>query len=110
MSEQKRTEEEEKLLADVKNYNDILMSDDDTDEKLWGIIQRGKSMLNDIAGKELDYNLEEAPRGLLFDYVRYARSGVVELFKKNFQSELVQLEIESEVEDYAKSIEAGSEI
>ena len=79
------------LLEDVKNYLDITYEDPDGDMKLCGIIQRGEAYLDKVAGKTQDYEKEGLPRALLLNYCRYARNNVIELFKENFQSELVTL-------------------
>ena len=90
------------LLEDVKNYLDITYEDPDGDMKLCGIIQRGEANLNKVAGKEQDYEKEGLPRALLFDYCRYARNNVLELFKENFQSELVVLRVGAQTDEFAE--------
>lgn len=96
------TEEERELLEDVRNYNDITYADSEADRKLWGIICRGRKRLDDIAGSAQDYKEDGLPRSLLFDYVRYFRNGAGEYFEKNFISELLSLELDGEVSDYAE--------
>ena len=88
------------LLDEVKNYLDITWADTQTDLKLQGIIERGKSYLNRAAGKELDFNTEDKPKELLFDYCRYVRSNALEMFQQNYLHELLSLQIESEVDAY----------
>ena len=82
------------LLADVKNYLDITWDDADTDKKLAGIIARGMSYLSRAAGAALDYTEEDAPRALLMDYCRYARSGALDEFQANYLAELLALQIQ----------------
>lgn len=89
------------LLPDIRNYLDITYEDPETDKKLLGIIGRGITHLQDIAGGTLDFEVEEQPRALLFDYCRYARCNALEVFDANFKSELVALCIASEVKQYA---------
>ena len=69
-----------KLLKAVRNYLDITWDDPALDEKLNGIIQRGKTYLNRIAGEALDY--VEGTKGLelLLEYVRYARANALQDF------------------------------
>lgn len=90
------------LIDDVKNYLDITWGDEDTDKKLNGIIERGKSYLKEISGSSsaLDFDSEGLSRSLLFDYCRYARSNALEVFEKNFISDLLKLRINQEVADY----------
>ena len=40
----------EGLLNDVKNYLDISWEDENTDNKITGIIERGMKYLNKVAG------------------------------------------------------------
>lgn len=90
----------EKLLSDVRNYLDITWEDVATDQKLTGIIQRGISYLQDVAGAVLDFEEESTPRSLLFDYCRYARSNALEMFNQNYRGELVMLRIARGVQDF----------
>lgn len=88
------------LLDEVKNYLDITWEDSQTDLKLVGIIERGKKYLNRVAGNELDFDADDKPKELLFDYCRYVRSNALEMFQQNYLHELLSLQIESEVAAY----------
>ena len=90
------------LLSDVRNYLDITFEDAETDKKLCGIIERGMAYLNDMAGEKQDYENEGRARALLFDYCRYARNHCLELFEKNFRSELIALQIGEKTDEYAE--------
>lgn len=90
----------EGLLSAVKNYLDITWEDGDGDTKLTGIVSRGMSYLDGIAGTTLDYEIEAQPRALLFDYCRYVRSGLKEDFETNFFSELIALQNREAVRAY----------
>lgn len=80
------------LLSDINDYLHITWNDEKTNKNTTGMINRGMSRLNNIAGvPELDFMKEELPRQLLFDYVRYANAQALEMFEKNFQSELLTL-------------------
>lgn len=92
----------ETILNDVRNYLDITYEDEETDRKLTGIMKRGMTYLNGIAGKELDFQEEGNPRALLFDYCRYARNNVSELFEGNFRTELIALRNGVQADDFAK--------
>ena len=91
------------LLADVKNYLDITWEDETGDLKLSGIIARGMKYIDNVAGAELDYSIEDKPRELLYDYCRYVRSNALEMFQQNYLHELLSLQISQEVKTYAKS-------
>lgn len=90
------------LLEALKNYLDITWEDAALDEKLSGILERGKAYLVNAAGGELDFGAEDKARELLFDYVRYARSGALNEFMPNYLHELISLQIAKEVERHAK--------
>lgn len=83
----------EGLLDDVKGYLGITWQDEVTDRKVIGYINRGMARLQKIAGAPLDFEKEDQPRMLLFDYCRYANSQALEVFEKNFQSELLDLNL-----------------
>ncbi|MCT8978304.1 hypothetical protein N4T77_17080 [Clostridium sp. CX1] len=87
----------EELLNDIKSYLHINWQDDNTDKNLTGMIKRGMARLQDIAGVSLDFTVEDLPRSLLFDYCRYANSQALEMFERNFQSELMTLHINSQI-------------
>lgn len=87
----------EELLSDVKNYLHITWEDPGTDKNITGYIKRGMARLQKIAGVPLDFTEEGQPRALLFDYCRYANSNALEMFEKNFISELLDLNIEGQL-------------
>lgn len=90
------------LLGAVRNYLDITWRDDGTDEKLAGILERGMSYLDQMAGAEQDYSTQGQPRALLFDYCRYAWNNALELFEQNFRGDLIALRMGVQADDYAR--------
>jgi hypothetical protein len=85
------------LLEAIKAYLHITWEDLNTETNLTGMINRGMARLQTIAGVPLDFTLEDDARALLFDYVRYANSQALEMWEKNFASELMALHINSQV-------------
>lgn len=81
------------LLEDVKSYLKITWQDDGTDSLIIGYISRGMKRLQDIAGASLDFMAEDSPRQLLFDYCRYANSQALEVFEKNFEADLLEMNL-----------------
>lgn len=79
------------LLDAVKAYLKITWQDEPTDIEITGYINRGMARLQHIAGASLDFTIEDQPRALLLDYCRYARSQALEVFEKNFEAELMDL-------------------
>lgn len=90
----------EQLLIDIKSYLHITWQDSQTDINLIGMINRGMARLQEIAGVPLDFTVEDLPRSLLFDYCRYANSHALEMFEKNFSSELVSLHIKGQIKAF----------
>ena len=82
------------LLEEVKNYLDITWEDEATDQKVEGMINRGKARLEEIAGASRSFQIPGLPHSLLLDYCRYAYSNALEMFWKNFRDELVALNIQ----------------
>ncbi len=92
------------LLIAVRNYLDITWIDADTDLKITGIISRGIRFIDHHAGIELDYESEDNPRALLFDYCRYAWSNALDEFSTNYLPEILNLEISESVKAYEKTL------
>jgi hypothetical protein len=84
------------LLPDIELYLNITWKDDATDKKITGYINRGMKRLQNIAGASLNFNAEDMPRALLFDYCRYANSPALEVFEKNFEAELLDLNLRTQ--------------
>lgn len=84
------------LLEAVKAYLKITWQDDATDAEITGYIKRGMTRLQNIAGASLEFTVEDQPRALLLDYCRYARSQALEVFEKNFQAELLDLNLSTQ--------------
>lgn len=89
----------QKLFSAVLNYLDITWDDAGTMQKIQGITTRGIAYLNQYAGAELNFMDEGNARALLLDYCRYARSNALEMFEKNYLSELMALRIETQVKE-----------
>ena len=90
------------LLEDVKNYlNKDWELDDTAKRSLTGMIKRGMSYLDNVAGTALSYENEDIEKSLLLDYCRYADSKALEMFATNFQPDLLELNLkyQSEGED-----------
>lgn len=86
----------EGLLDTVKSYLNITWQDAATDTKITGYINRGMARLQKIAGAPLDFTKEDQARMLLLDYCRYANSQALEVFEKNFQAELLDLNLSTQ--------------
>ena len=93
----------EQLLPEVKSYLRITWNDESTDANVRGYIARGMARLQDIAGvPSLNFTAEDQPKSLLLDYCRYANSQALEMFEKNFASELLDLHLQYQFEEPEK--------
>lgn len=90
----------DEILLSARNYLNITWNDADENEKLSGILSRGMRYLDRIAGTELDYEVEDDPRALLFEYTRYVRAEALDEFQRNYLHELLGLQIREEVKRY----------
>lgn len=93
----------EALLADVKNYLDITWADDALDRKVQGFIRSGMVYLDGKLGESADYESDGDPRTLLFEFVRYARDGAMDVFENNYKSMILAMQNKKAVSKYAKS-------
>lgn len=90
------------LLADVNNYLDNTWPDSARDQKTLGFIRSGMVYINDKLGKEADYESDGLPRTLLFEFVRYARDGAMDLFETNYKSMILAMQNKKAVNTYAQ--------
>lgn len=88
------------MLQAVKDYLKITWTDEDNN--LLGMIARGEDYLNNLAGTELDFEVEGQPKSLLLDYCRYAYNNALEYFEENFHKEILRLQLQEAVKDYAR--------
>lgn len=95
------------LLDAVRNYLDITWEDPVGDKKLTGIISRGMKYIDNVAGEACDYTVEDKPRELLFDYVRYARANALDEFQNNYLHELLSFQNQKEVARYVAEQSTG---
>lgn len=91
------------LLDAVRNYLDITWDDPVGDKKLTGILSRGIRYIDTVAGEICDYTVEDKPRELLFDYVRYVRANALDEFQNNYLHELLSLQQQKEVARYVEN-------
>jgi hypothetical protein len=88
------------LIDELKN--NLAITGTAQDIALENIISRGKARLNGLAGVTLDFESEGLPQDLLLEYCRYAYNNALEYFEENFTKEILRLQLESAVKDYAE--------
>lgn len=90
------------MLIDELKFNlGIIGTDQDTN--LQSIIARGEARLDGLTGVTLDFESEGLPKDLLLEFCRYAYNNAVEYFEENFSKEILRLQLESAVKDYAQN-------
>jgi len=89
----------EGLLECIKAYLHITWTDVNTDINLTDAINSSMARLQEIAGvTTIDFTVEGLAKDLLKDRCRYINSNALEMFEKNFASELLSLHIKSQVD------------
>ena len=91
------------LFADICANLDYTWQDDSLDRKYKGFIRSGMAYVNSKLGEPADYESDGFPRTLLFEYVRYARDGAVDIFENNYMSMILAMQNEKAVKGYAKN-------
>ena len=90
------------LFSDVKAYLDYTWKDDALDRKYKSFIRSGMAYLNGKFGESADYESDGLPRTLLFEYVRYARDGALDVFENNYMSMILAMQNDKAVSRYAE--------
>ena len=82
------------MIKELKNYLNITWSDEDTDTKIQGILDRATAILNNYAATSIDFGVAVNHKQLLFDCCRYIYNDAYEDFKRNYREELIMLRAE----------------
>ena len=88
------------LLAAVKTYLQITWTDEETDARLTELISAGQDYINRKLGVDGDYTVPGYPRTLLFEFVRYARDGALDVFENNYRALILAMQHERMVTAY----------
>ena len=91
------------LYADIEANLDITWTDPSQERKVRNWIRSGITYLNGKLGAEADYEADGYPRTLLFDYVRYARDGALDVFENNYMSMILAMQNQRAVKVYAEN-------
>ena len=94
------------LLAAVKISLNVTWDDEQTNERYRQYIQDGVAYLDKKRGAPADYTVPGYPRSLLFDYVRYARDGALDVFENNYRAMILAMQHERMVTAYAVAEES----
>lgn len=90
------------LLEEVKNYLDMTWAlSDGEEEKLRGMIERGKAAVEGKIGV-CDFENETQEKTLLLNHVMYERAGALSDFWQHYKSEITSLRIRNKVAAYGQ--------
>lgn len=92
-----------KLLADIKADQGITWSDAMTDSRFHTHIANGMAYLDEQLGEAGDYITPGDARALLFEYVRYARAGALDVFEYNFRHDILRAQNKRRIARYAQN-------
>ena len=95
------------LFSDIKAELGITWQDDVTERKVRNYIRSGMTYLNGKLGEPADYEADGYPRTLLFEYVRYARDGALDVFENNYLSMILAMQNKRAVRLYAENSVSG---
>lgn len=91
------------LFTDIKADLGITWDDDMQDRKVRNYIRSGISYINGKLGNYADFESDGYPRTLLFEYVRYARDGALDVFENNYMSMILAMQNQRAVKEYEES-------
>ena len=87
------------LLNELKEKLDCIGSTED----FTSLIERGQARLNNLTGVTLDFDSRGLAQDLLLEYCRYDYNNALEYFEANFSKEILRLQLQSAVKDYAEN-------
>lgn len=97
------------LFSDIKADLGITWQDEVTERKVRNHIRSGMTYLNGKLGEPADYEADGYPRTLLFEYVRYARDGALDVFEYNYLSMILAMQNQRAVRLYADNSVSGDQ-
>lgn len=96
---------EPQLLSAIKFSQGVTWSDAATDSEFHTYITNGMAYIDEQMGEAGDYNAPGDARELLFEYVRYARAGALDVFEHNYQHTIVRAQNKRRIARYAQTQE-----
>ena len=82
---------------------DYTWQDGALDRKYQGFIRNGMAYVNGKYGGQADFETAGYPRTLLFEYVRYARDGALDVFENNYASMILAMQNDKAVSRHAEN-------
>lgn len=88
------------LFLEVKSFLNFTWEDSAKDRRILGYIESSKQYLEEIAGKEIDFEEDQLAKDLLFNRVLYMDAQALDDFANNYNGMLQELAIKHR--DYAE--------
>lgn len=90
------------LLEEIKADQGVTWSDAVTDSRFTTHIANGMAYIDKRLGEAGDYNTPGDARTLLFEYVRYARAGALDVFENNYRHIILDAQNTRRIARYGK--------
>lgn len=97
------------LLEDLKLDQGVTWSDSATDSSFRNHAAGGMARINELLGESGDYETPGDARTLLFEYVRYARAGALDVFEGNYRHTILAAQNKRRLARYAQEHAVSSE-
>lgn len=91
------------LMSDIKADQGITWDDPDTDRSVRNHTLNGMAYIDGKLGAPGDYASPGTPRMLLFEYVRYARAGALDVFENNYRHTILEMQNGRRMTAYAEA-------
>lgn len=90
------------LLEALKLDQGVTWSDAATDSSFRNHAAGGMARIDELLGEPGDYAVPGDARTLLFEYVRYARAGALDVFEGNYQHTILSAQNKRRLARYAQ--------
>ncbi len=90
------------LLEELKLDQGVTWSDAATDSSFRSRAADGMMRINELLGESGDYSVPGDARMLLFEYVRYARAGALDVWENNYSRSIVAAQTKRRIARYAE--------
>lgn len=90
------------LLEAMKLDQGVTWSDAATDSVFRSRAADGMARIDELLGEPGDYSTPGAARMLLFEYVRYARAGALDVWENNYQRSIVAAQNKRRIARYVQ--------
>lgn len=90
------------LLDALKLDQGVIWSDAATDSSFRSHAAGGMARIDELLGETGDYSVPGDARTLLFEYVRYARAGALDVFEGNYRHTIISAQNKRRLARYAQ--------